>query len=150
MHNKIYHLHTDMSCGEQRYYASFKDSNGQKQEIEVSCEVYLALDRCRLDEKRQKNISDRYLEHFDLFENQLAARMLVQPQTVEVVVEQAADMQAALATLTKAQQRRFSLYYMHGLSYEEIAKAENLSKQGVAQSIGRAIEKIKKFFSEGG
>ena len=47
MHNDTYHLRIAFADGEQKYYATFKESNGIQQEIEISREVYLALDQCR-------------------------------------------------------------------------------------------------------
>jgi DNA-directed RNA polymerase specialized sigma24 family protein len=132
-----------------RYFAAFVDGSGLPQEAEIPREVYLALDQCRLAEKKQQNETERHMERLELSEGQLAARALRPQKPMEEAVAEAVDMQAAIATLTDAQRRRFLLYHEHGLNYEQIAQAENLSKQAIAQSIARAEEVLKKFFEDG-
>jgi len=131
--------------GATRYYAAFKDGNGTRQETEVNREIYLALNQCRLLEKRQENEFDRHRERFELSEAQLAARTFRPLLPMEEVVVQTADMQAALATLTDTQRRRFLLYHEHGLNYEQIAQAENRTIHAIEQSINAAKENLKKF-----
>ena len=132
--------------GTTRFFAAFEDGSGIRQEIEVDEAVYLALDACRLIEKGQENERGRHWERFKLSEAQLAARTHRPQKPMEEAVVQAVDMQAALATLTEAQRRRFLLYYDHGLSYEQIAKAENRALNAIVQSINAAEEKLKNFF----
>ena len=48
------------------YYASFVDSNGTMQEVEINREIYLALEDCRLIEKGQENERGRHRERFAL------------------------------------------------------------------------------------
>ena len=133
--------------GTTRYYAAFEDGNGVQQEAEIPYEVYLALDQCRLVEKRQENERGRHRERFELSEAQLAARTLRPPLPMEEAVVQAVDMQATLATLTDTQRRRFLLHYEHGLSFEQIAQAENRYKSTIGESIENATEKFKNYFS---
>jgi len=135
--------------GATRYYAAFKDGNGIRQETEVNREIYLALNQCRLVEKRQENELDRHWERFELSEAQLAARTFKPPLPMEEAVAQTADMQAALATLTDTQRRRFLLYHEHGLNYEQIAAVEGCKFQVVAKSIEAAKTKLKIFLTRG-
>ena len=132
--------------GTTRYFTAFVDGSGIQHEIEIPREVYLALEDCRLTEKRQENEFDRHRERFELSEAQLAVRTLRPPLPMEEAVTQTVDMQAALATLTDTQRRRFLLYHDHGLSFEQIAKAENRIKSTIVESIMAASEKIKNYF----
>ena len=136
--------------GTTRYFTAFVDGSGIQQDIEIPREVYLALEDCRLTEKRQENEFDRHRERFELSEAQLAERTLRPPLPMEEAVTQKVDMQAALATLTDTQRRRFLLYHEHGLSYEQIAAVEGCKLQVVARSIDTAKLKLKNFFDEGG
>jgi len=129
-----------------RYFTSFNGGDGIQQEIEVNRETYLALEDCRLEEKRQANEFERHRERLELSEAQLAARTFLPPMPMEEAVVQAVDMQAALATLTDTQRRRFLLYHEHGLSYEKIAQAENRIKSTIVESIVAASEKLKNYF----
>ena len=133
--------------GATRYYATFEDSNGVQQEAEIPCEVYLALDQCRLVDKRQVNEVERHWERYELTEGQLAARTLRPPKSMEEAVVQTVDMQAALASLTDAQRRRFLLYHEHGFNMEQIAGVEGCSHPAVLKSIAIAQEKLEKYFS---
>ena len=144
-----YSVHTAEMDGTARYFTAFTNDSGAKQEIEINYEIYLALEDYRLIEKRQENEFDRHREHFQLSEAQLAARTLRPPQPMEEAVAQALDMQAALDELPPDQRRRFLLSHEMGLSFSEIARDENLSRQAIAQSIGRAEEKIKNILSVG-
>ena len=109
-------------------------------------EIYLALDDCRLIEKRQINEVERHQERFELTEGQLAARTLRPPKPMEEATELSSDVQAALATLTDTQRRRFLLYHEHGLNHDQIAAVEGCKRQAVTQAIAAATEKIKIFF----
>ena len=150
MRDDTYHLRTETTCGETKYYAAFSDSSSHWQEIEIPGEVYMALDRCRLKEKGQQNVFDRYTEHLELSESQLAARTLRPLMPMEEAVAQAVDMQAALASLTDTQRRRFLLYHEHELNFEQIAKVEGCKHQVVMRSIATAKAKLKNFLDEGG
>jgi len=150
MQQDIYHLRTVSTGGEQKFFVSFTDGNGFTQEAEISREAYLALDKCRLAEKRQENEIERHRERFELSEAQLAVRTLRPPIPMEEAITQAVDMQSALATLTDTQRRRFLLYHDYELSYEQIAAIEGCKLQVVARSIEAAKGKLKNFFDEGG
>jgi len=144
-----YVVREEIGDGTIRYYAAFEDGNGVQQEAEIPYAVYLALDQCRLVEKRQENERVRHRERFELSEAQLAARTLRPPLPMEEAVVQAVDMQAALATLTETQRRRFLLYHEHGLNYEQIAAVEGCKFQVIARSIEAAKVKLKNYFDEG-
>ena len=134
--------------GATRYYAAFRDGNGVQQEAEIPREVYMALDACRLVEKRQTNEFERHWERFALSEAQLTARMLRPPLSMEEAVAQTADMQSALAALTDTQRRRFLLHNEHELNYQQIAIVEGCSVRAVEYSVAAAKATLKKYFLE--
>ena len=133
-----------------QYYTAFIDGNGMRQEIEINREIYLALEDCRKKEKRQQKYFERYIEHLDLSEEQLAERIVNRPKPVEDIVTRALATQAALEMLSTNHRRRYLLYHREGLSFAQIGKLENCSKQAIAQSVGKAETKIKKYIDEGG
>jgi DNA-directed RNA polymerase specialized sigma24 family protein len=135
--------------GKTRYFAAFVDGSGIRQEAEINREIYFALEDCRRKEKRQSKFHDRHVEHLELSENQLAQRMAEPSNPLDMLIDTSVTLQAAIDALPSDLRRRFLLYHEMGLGFTEIAKAENLSKQAIAQSIGRAEEKIKKYFSDG-
>lgn len=50
--------------------------------------------------------------------------------------------------LTEIQRRRFILHFFEGLSYRQIAKREGVFFTSVAESVGAAARKLKKFFEK--
>ena len=131
-----------------RYFAAFADGDRIRHEVEISHEVYLALEQCRRHEQRQRRSDERHQERFALSEGQLAERLARPPLLLEDDVVLAVDMQAAFATLTNTQRRRFLLYHEHGLSFEQIAEAESRSVPTILESITVATEKIKYFWEQ--
>jgi len=142
-----YTVRTKNTDGALRYYAAFVDGDGRSQEVEISREVYLALEDCRRHEQRQARSDERHEERFALSEGQLAERQARPPLLLEDSVVLAADMQAALATLTDTQRRRFLLYQEHNLSFEQIAIVEGCTHPAVLKALATAQEKLKKYFS---
>jgi DNA-directed RNA polymerase specialized sigma24 family protein len=56
----------------------------------------------------------------------------------------------SLAELSKIERRRLILYYEKGLTFKQIAEAENCKYPAVMKSVGKAKEKIKKYFEKQG
>lgn len=54
----------------------------------------------------------------------------------------------ASSELTEVQRRRFILHFFEGLSYRQIAKQESVFFTSVAESVGAATHKLKKFFEK--
>ena len=48
--------------------------------------------------------------------------------------------------LTETQFRRFWMYYVGGMTVDEIGRIEGSRHQNISKSIGSAMKKIKKFF----
>ena len=48
--------------------------------------------------------------------------------------------------LTETQFRRFWMYYVDGMTVDEIGRIEGIRHQNISKSIGSAMKKIKKFF----
>ena len=76
---------------------------------------------------------------------------------VEVCMEQAHDRAEAIhrsvrkvtqirKNLTETQFRRLWMYYVGGMTVDEIGQIEGIRHQNISKSIGSAMKKIKKFF----
>ena len=48
--------------------------------------------------------------------------------------------------LTETQFRRLWMYYIDGMTVDEIGRIEGIRHQNISKSIGSAMKKIKKFF----
>ena len=60
--------------------------------------------------------------------------------------EQIQQLLIGLNKLTPIQKRRLTMYYVHELTYEQIAYKENVNPKTVYESVQSALEKLKKFF----
>ena len=142
-----YTVRTGETDGALHYYAAFTDGDGLSQEVEVSREVYLALDDCRKHEKRQVHFIERHVERAELSEEQLQERMIRLLPTLELSMEnreQAVHLYAAIESLPEIQRRRFLLYHEDGLTYQQIATQEGCTIMPIQRSIAGAEEKIRK------
>ena len=146
MSNDAYRVRIEGEGSNTRYFSSFVDAADAVHEIEISFEIYLALENCRRHEKRQENFIDRHVEQAELSEGQLQERMARLPPALELLVEnqeQAIKLHTAIASLPESQRRRFLLYHEDGLTQEQIAALDGCSQTAIANSIQRAKEKIK-------
>jgi len=101
-----YTVREELIGGEVCYSATFIDGNGLPQEAEISYEVY-----SRRHEQRQQRSIERHIERVKLTEGQVAERIQTPPEPLEASVDAIVSYQAALATLTDTQRRRFLLHY---------------------------------------
>jgi len=146
MQQDNYHLRTVTTGGEQKFYASFTDGSGIRQETEITREIHMVLDACRKHEQRIIRSGERHIERSLLSDEQLFERAVEPPAPMEETIAQTVDMQAALATLTEIQRQRFLLHYERRLSYEQIAVAEGCSVRAVKYSVTSAKASLKKYF----
>lgn len=133
--------------GKEHYYVSFKDGMGITHDIEISYELYLEFKSFESEHIREANIFQRYIEHMQLSDSQLHKRAMHQQKSVEDIVVDKTVMEIlerALSELPEIQRRRLILYYIHGLTYEEIAKIEGLSKVAIKYAIDKAMKRIRK------
>jgi len=133
--------------GKEYYYVSFKDGMGITHDIEISYELYLEFKSFESEHIREANIFQRYIEHMQLSDSQLHKRAMHQQKSVEDIVVDKTVMEIlerALSELPEIQRRRLILYYIHGLTYEEIAKIEGLSKVAIKYAIDKAMKRIRK------
>jgi RNA polymerase sigma-70 factor (ECF subfamily) len=141
-----YALRAEVREGITYYYISFTDGQAVRQEIEVSREMYFAIDECRKHEKRQQNFYERHIEHFDLTDEALFLRALAPPPSIEEALiekELANALRVAIKKLPDIQRRRFILYHERGLTYEQIAEIEGCKKQSVCDSVRLAEKKVR-------
>ena len=145
--NFTYTVREEIVDGVVRYFAAFMDGDGNRQETEIPREVYMALEDCRRHEQRQARSDKRHIEQSLLSDEQLIDRAEKPPAPMDEAISLSLDLRAALPLLTEIQRRRFLLHHEHGLSFEQIAQAENRSKSTIAESIAAATGKINNFFS---
>lgn len=124
--------------------------NGQAISVEVTVEVYEYLDRAA---HKEENLSHEKRRHWDGREfdeyiafTEAAGACSETPEEYVCRKETLKELLSALARCTDTQQRRFRLYALDGLTYEQIAKLDGCSKAAVQDSIEAVRKKVKKFF----
>ncbi len=131
------------------YVVEFKDNFMNTQFVDVSEEVYKALDKFELEDISQIHKYKKYIEHLDLSEEELQHRMANKPMELEDDVEKRIlhkEIKNIINNLSDIQKRRIIKYYFDNKTFEEIANEENCTKRAVKFSIDIALEKIFKNF----
>ena len=147
-YDNTYTVRKDCVGGTDKFYASFVDSSGKRQEAEISEEIYAVLEDYRKHEWRQRHFRERHQEFSEQSEEQLIARAKITILPLSKVVDLSIDIESALKVLTEGQRLRFLQHFYQGMSYGQIAAEEGCTKQAVAQSISTEITGIKKYFAD--
>lgn len=130
-----------------KYIISFKDINGIIHSIEVEESIYDAFDKFELEDLKEINEYDRHIEHSEIYENNLYARALYKPVSLEELFTQKLEydeLKNAIDQLSKIQKRRIIMYYFEDKTLREIAGIEHCQIMSVKESIDAGIKKIKK------
>lgn len=135
-------------CEERNNYkVYFKDGKGVNQCVEISEDVFKALDRFELDDLSELNEYDNHIEHSEVYEHTLNKRAVNKQRAVDDEVEMnvlTELMKDAIDELPDVQKRRLKMYYFDNMSFEQIARVEKCTKRAVKFSVDIAIEKISK------
>lgn len=130
-----------------KYMCVFKDSNKVIQKVELTTEIYNALNDFELEDISQMHKFDKHIEHSELLEGTLYRRMSDSIYTFEEDIEKnilIESIKKELEYLPKIQARRIKKYFFNNMTMEEIAKDEGCSKVAIKYSIDIAIDKISK------
>ena len=124
--------------------------NGQALSVEVSVEVYECLDRA---DHKEENLAHEKRRHWDIREfDEYIVATEGRPPYQETPEEQVCrketrdELLSVLESCTEAQRRRFLLYALDGLTYEQIARLDGCSKVAVHYSIEAVRKKFRKLF----
>lgn len=138
--------------GEKRYFIEYEDEVSMSK-IELTLNEYRKFRSFKSYNIKNKNIYDRYIEHSEQTDETVYKRMVDKPEQVEDIVYKkmlGEEITKALNTLNETQRKRFIMYYLDDMTYEEIAIKEKCSKQAIKYSIDIAKkhlrEKLKKFY----
>lgn len=128
------------------YVVIFKNSEGKVVKVNISAEVYNALDKFELEDISQLHEFERHIEHSEIYENNLNQRAFTKQKSVEDIVEENIineNIRHAISDLSDIQKRRIIKYYFDGKNEYEIAKEEGTTHQSVHTSLERAKDKLK-------
>lgn len=124
--------------------------NGQALSVEVNVEVYEYLDEA---DHKEENLAHEKRRHWDgrEFDEYIAATegRLPYRETPEEQVcrmETLDELFSVLESCTTTQRRRFLIYALDGLTYEQIARLDGCSKAAIQDSIEAVRKKFRKLF----
>ena len=133
------------------YTVEFIDNRKVIHKVEISDEIYKALDKFELEDVSQIHKFQRHIEHSELYDETLNNRTLNSIPGVEEIVEQkmmSEDLKNAISTLSSTQKRRIKMYYFDELTQKEIAEREGTSIRAVQYTLNSAISQLQKFFEK--
>ena len=142
-----YTVRIEESDGIKRYYISFTDGCGILQETEVEKDVFNEIEKYRKHEKRQLNFFDRHIEHSELTDESLQEQTARPPVSLEesaIMRDRESALRIAVAELPEIQRQRFLLYFMYGLTFEQISEQERCTKMAVKYTVDKAKAVISK------
>ena len=121
--------------------------NGEK--IMVSQEVADYLEDCRRDIHSQYKKKQRNQGGIKCEEDFIEELMEVKPIGFEDELIRRLEQERLprlIASLPEVQRRRLTAYYYEGLTYQEIAKRENVHHTTIMRSVDLAVKNLKKYF----
>lgn len=142
-----YVLFIENKHGQIQYFISFQDGKGSVHNIEVSEAVYAQFEAFTRQLRNLKRSDERHLEQFNLSDEKIYLRSAqngrsVQEEVYNNFLQQ--DINLAVQQLPEIQHRRFVLYYINELTYEQIAELEGCTKMAIKFSIEHAKQNIEK------
>lgn len=132
------------------YFISYKD-NINMHEIQLTETDYKSFNSFKSQSIKHKNIYSKYIEHFEQTNENLQKRVVNKPERIEEILykrELKKEIIKALKSLKIIQRKRFIMYYLEDMTYEEIAIIEKCSKQAVKYSIDIAKKHLKEKLNE--
>ena len=133
------------------YVVIFKDNTYKNHIVEVSEDVFNAMNSFELDDLKELNEFDRHIEHSLLLDEKLYIRAKNKPLDLEdEIIRKSSfeDLKRAIDTLPEIQKRRIKKYYFEEKNEYEIAKEENTTQQAINKNLHQAIKKLKEILKK--
>lgn len=132
---------------EGKYFVSFKDINGNLQNIQVNYEIFEEFNEFELEDKSQMNKYERHIEQSEQYEGTLQQRLLLKNiNNEDLMIDNITkeEIIRKIWTLPIPQNRRVYMKIVNEFTIEEIAKIENRSTSAIQESIALGLTKLKK------
>ncbi len=130
-----------------KYIVTFIDNKKNKNNVEVSQEVFNLFNKFELDDLSQMHKYERHIEHLDIYDNILNSKYTINQKSLEEEVEEKLlrdDLKNAFKNLSNVQKRRIKMYYFDEMKLKDIAEIEHCSIMSVKESIDSGIDKLRK------
>jgi RNA polymerase sigma-70 factor (ECF subfamily) len=132
------------------YFASVFRANGTVEEVEISEELYEALDDMQREHWRLERRESRHTCHIEAMGEYNLPRDKCSKDPEQILIEriEASSILQAFKLIPAIQQRRFLLRHLAGLSIKEIASLEDCSDRAVKYSLKLARRNLKEILSD--
>ena len=143
---KTYTLREESVESVTRYFISFKDGQGEHQELEVSEQLFFEFRQMERKNRNLQQWNQRHREFNEVWDEILYRCALRVPKTLdEKIIEEERNelLSKAVACLPEIQRRRFLLYYEHDFNFRQIGEMEHCKASAVQKSVSIAREKVK-------
>ena len=134
------------------YIVSFKGINNEYHEVNVSEEVFKALDKFELEDISQLHKKDKHIdmrsidntEYMDivLYNNVINDEISIEEQIENKIMQE--QLKKAINELSKIQKRRVIKYYFENKTLQKIATEEGCSIASVKECLDSSINKLRK------
>ena len=128
------------------YVVEFKDNKNTIQKVEITEEIYQALDKFELEDISQIHKYRKHIEHNEVYEETLYHRAINITVFIDEEIESRfinEELKDAINKLSEVQKRRIKMYYFEDKTLEEIAKIEGCHFTSVKESISSGLKKLK-------
>ena len=127
-----------------RNFVSVVQSNGRIEEIEVSQITYEALDDLQREYWRIERKEARHTLHLEMMAERDIPHEYHIGSPEQLLIEQVEtiEIQSALQRIPTAQQKRFLLRHLVGLSLKQIAEIEGCSERAIKYSLTAAQKNL--------
>lgn len=135
---QIFGVHKIEIIDEQKHYFILYKDNQYEYRVEVSFEDYKKFWSFKSQIIRDNNNFNRYIEQSEQSESILYKKGIYKLNIVEDTVHKKIindKLYIAIDELNEIHRRRFIMYYLEEMTYEEIALEDDCSKQAVKYSI---------------
>ena len=144
--NEDYTVRMEKIGGCEKYYLQFHGQTNDSAELEITLDVFmLYYKEFKKPFDKKRNEYDRHIEDGEVDGFIISGKLTVTSLEQEYIEK--AEFDAALKTCTPVQQKRLTLYHVHGYSIKEIADMENCDIAAVSRSITAAEKRVKNYFS---
>lgn len=121
------------------YTVSFKNSDYKK--IQISSDVYRALDSFELDDLSFMNEYDRHIEHLEVsFDRIYFDKNEIEDAILNKVINE--ELYKEINKLPVIQGRRLKMYFFNHMTLQQIAELENCTFRAVKFSIDIALKRL--------
>lgn len=144
---QIFGVHKTIVIDERKYYFIEYRDNSNICIRELTLKEFKKFNSFQSQNIKNKNIYNRYIEHLEQTEFDLYKKMLYQPVKIEDLVFKKLlldQIYNAMSQLNEIQRRRFIMYYIDEMTYEQIAKIEGCTKRAIKFSVDAARKNLQK------